>query len=225
MANQPIFNYPNNKLYQYEVYPVLLSCNFIVDSSNGNGLGLRSLKGNGILNVFMHTSASPGTGNNGIVNPNPEAGVIVVQLTNQFNRYLSGFSGAVSPLSGSNLTSVTAGNPYVLTSLGTATAAQLQAIGFPPGVTPALGAAFIASSSTTVPGSATVQAPSLSGIESIEIVGDPNTTLQNSNVYANMGAQIVMQCTKNGALATPANGTVLGLNFYLSNSSVQINGQ
>ena len=39
-------------------FPVLIDCNFIVDPANGNGLGIRSLKGPGVLNVFMHTTAS-----------------------------------------------------------------------------------------------------------------------------------------------------------------------
>ena len=39
-------------------FPVLLDCNFIVDPANGNGLGIRTLKGPGVKNVFMHTTAS-----------------------------------------------------------------------------------------------------------------------------------------------------------------------
>lgn len=38
--------------------PVLVECNFIVDQTNGNGLGIRSLKGANVKNVFMYTSAS-----------------------------------------------------------------------------------------------------------------------------------------------------------------------
>src|ERR1035437_5675784 len=37
--------------------PVLIDCNFIVDSTNGNGLGIRSLKGPGVAHVYMHSSA------------------------------------------------------------------------------------------------------------------------------------------------------------------------
>src|ERR1700677_2888352 len=56
MANR---NFSSNKLYQFESYPVLLSCNFIVDSANGNGLGLRSLKGPGIQAVYMNSASAP----------------------------------------------------------------------------------------------------------------------------------------------------------------------
>lgn len=55
MANR---NYASaGKLYTGHVKPVLIDCNFIVDSTNGNGLGIRSLKGPYVQNVFMNTSA------------------------------------------------------------------------------------------------------------------------------------------------------------------------
>jgi hypothetical protein len=229
---QPQFNYPNNKLYQYEAYPILLSCNFVVDSTNGNGLGIRNLKGTGIANVFMNTSATAAAGNYGVLNPNPQAGMVLVQFQNQFNRYLSGFYGFASPLSGTSLTSVTQHNAYTIVSLGTASLAQWQAKGFPVGMVPAVGASFIATATGTIGGSATVEVPSVSGISSIEVVGDPNQTLQNSNIYQYGGAQMVMQClgpTSSGVTTqvptAPANGTVIGLNFYLSNSSIAVNGQ
>lgn len=232
---QPIFSYPNNKLYQYEAYPVLLSCNFVVDSTNGNGLGIRNLKGSGVANVFMHTSATPAAGNYGVLNPNPASGIVLVQLQNQFSRYLSGFSGFVSPLSGSNLTATTNHVTYVVTGLGTATLAQWQAVGYPLGMTPTLGAAFVATATGTIGGSATVQVQSVSGIQTIEIIGDPNATLQNSNMYQYGGAQLILQTlapTVSGSAydtpmipTAPANNSVLGLNFYLSNSSVTVNGQ
>src|ERR1700748_2627654 len=92
----------------------VLDCSFIVDSANGNGLGIRSLKGSArISSVFMHTSSTPLAGN-----PNPEAGVIMVTLDDNYARYLSGYSGFVSPLSGSNTATLTAGHPYVITVLG-----------------------------------------------------------------------------------------------------------
>ena len=46
------------RLYSFGAQPVLVDCNFIVDATNGNGLGIRSLKGQGVRNVYMATSAS-----------------------------------------------------------------------------------------------------------------------------------------------------------------------
>lgn len=42
--------------YSNITQPVKIDLNFVVDSANGNGLGIRSLKSNGYVdNVFMHT--------------------------------------------------------------------------------------------------------------------------------------------------------------------------
>jgi hypothetical protein len=198
--------------------PVLLDCNFVVDNANGNGLGIRSLKGAGISNVFMHTTATPAPGN-----PNPAPGVIVVQLDDTYFRYYGGFDGFVSPSSGTSLTATTANGLYTITSLGTATPAQWQAVGLPVGLIPTIGQSFIATASATIGGGATVQAPAAagSGIDHIEVFGDPNQTLNNPGGIN----QILLQCFDAGAVTAPANGTVIGLSFYLSNSSVVVQGE
>ena len=223
MANR---NFMSNKLYQFEAYPVLLSCNFVVDSTNGNGLGLRSLKGSGILNVFMHTSATPGS-NNGFLNPNPANGVIMVQLQDNYNRYLGGFSGQVSPISGTPLTSVSRYTAYTIVSLGTATSAQWQAVGLNKGLTPTVGQSFIATASGSIGGSAAVEVVKStgSGIDHLEIMGDPNTTLSVLQSPINGGGIIIINCFNQNAVTAPADGSVVGLNFYLSNSSVSVLGQ
>lgn len=224
MANR---NWPNNKLYQYEIKPVLLTCNFVVDSTNGNGLGIRSLKGSGINAVYMHTSATPAPGN-----PNPSTGVIQVDFTDTYNRYLAGFSGQVMLVGSSSNTPTGAGSPEVITSLGTTTLAQWQAAGLPVGVVPAVGAAFVSKTSGAIGGTGTVAPPVASGIDHIEVVGDPNQTiispiplLGRQPVGPQSGGQILLQCQFEGAATAPANGAVIGLAFLLSDSSIQINGQ
>src|ERR1700677_2652979 len=47
--------------FSFHHFPVSLDANFIVDPSNGNGLGLRSLKTEGIANVFMHSTPAATT--------------------------------------------------------------------------------------------------------------------------------------------------------------------
>jgi hypothetical protein len=223
MANR---NFPNNKLYQFEIMPVLLSCNFIVDSTNGNGFGVRSLKGSGISRVYMNTSATPAAGS-----PNPAAGYIMVQFTDTYNRYLSGFSGQVSNITGSS-SSTTAHVPNIIISLGTATLAQWQAAGLPKGIVPSVGAAFIPSSSGVIGGSAMVALNSPSGIDHIEVCGDPNQTVispvplqVSAPAGPQVGGEMVMVCLLNSTPTAPANGSVIGLNFYLSNSSILLSGQ
>lgn len=197
--------------------------NFIVDSTNGNGLGVRSIKSNGyVRNVFMHTSATPGVGDV-LTNPNPIAGYAMVQFKNNFNYSLSGSNSIVSPLSGSSVTSVTAGHMYVIVSLGTTTLAQWQAVGVLQGFVPSVGMSFIATATGAIGGTGAVQVPSQSGISSIEICGDPNQSINNASI-ANYGGAVVMLQFLNGsgAVTAPANNSVIALRFRFDGSSVSI---
>lgn len=125
-------NLGNNygKFYSMLSKPVLVDCNFVVDSTNGNGLGIRSLKGQGVQNVFMHTSATPGKGPiNGLLNPNPAVGYAWIELAYNYSRYYGGASGFVSPTTGGtlaiNASALTIGNPYIVASVGHAAAGQV----------------------------------------------------------------------------------------------------
>jgi hypothetical protein len=215
MANK----YLKQFMYSPHVYPVLLDFNFVVDSANGNGLGIRSLKGNGISAVYMHTSATPAA-----TNPNPAAGEIIVQLSDNYTGFLGSWGGFVSPLNGSSSTSSTANVINVIVSLGTATVAQWQAVGLPLGIAPAVGVGFVATSSALIGGSAAVQlrATAGSGIDHIEVVGDPNAGLvnsliQNPAIQQANGGYVYMACFKNTVLTAPADNSVIGLQFYLNN--------
>lgn len=207
---------PHNKL-------TLLDCSFVVDASNGNGLGIRSLKNSGrISSVYMHTtSVLAGSGN-----PNPASGYIYVTLQDNYNRYLAGASGFVAPVSGTPInvtTGVTAGLAYIIVSLGTTSVAQWHALGLPLNITPAVGVSFIAPATTTATGTGVIEVPATagSGIDHIEVIGDPN--LMNSNganvLGAGNGMQFVLACYKNGVLTAPAAGTVIGLTFEMNNSA------
>ena len=219
--------------YCSHITPVLVDCNFVVDAANGNGLGIRSLKGQGVQDVFMHTSATPSAGNSGIVNPNPASGYILVKLADNFSRYYGGFSGFVSPVSGTPIlvasAGVTTGLAYVIVSVGTTTTAGWQSLGLPAGIIPAVGASFIAKATTTALGTGAVEVPATagSGITNIEVVGDPNTILSPIPVGGspNFGGWIVLSCFASGTLTAPAAGSVCGLSFYLSQSSVKVAGE
>lgn len=117
------------RFYSSLVRPVLLDCSFVVDSTNGNGLGIRSLKGAGVRDVFMYTSASAGKGNGGMLNPmahTASEGYAWVQLKDNYAAYCGGFQGFVSPSTGSTIaingTALTVGTPYVIATVGHATA-------------------------------------------------------------------------------------------------------
>lgn len=234
MANRNFSN--GGKIYAMETKPVLVSCNFVVDSTNGNGLGIRSLKGPLVQNVFMNTSATAGPGNSNpaspnvvVTNPNPSAGSIIVQLQDNFTRSLCGFDARVSPVSGSPLTATTIHVPVIIVALGTATLAQWQAKGLPLGITPAVGVAFVPSASGTIGGSAAVEiaAATGTGVCTIETLGDPNLSIApNPTKSQGFGAQMILQCRDYaGALVAPADGSVISLSFYLSDSSVSVQGE
>lgn len=223
MANR---NYPNSRMYTGHFMPVLLDCNFVVDSTNGNGLGIRSLKGPYIANVFMHTSSTPAGGN-----PNPASGTIVVQMQDNFNRSFCGFNAVVSPLSGSALkvdnSALTAGVAYTITTLGTTTVTAWHTLGVPAGVTPAVGVSFIAASvgagGNTSTSRVMATAAAGSGVATFETVGDPNLSIAPDRTTGQTyGATFIIQCRDYaGALVAPTDGSVISLSFYLSNSGVQ----
>lgn len=195
-----------------------IDINFVIDSTNGNGFGVRSLKAPAGTHVYMHTSATPAAGN-----PNPAPGYVLVQLAADYLGYVTGFSGFAGPASGTpiNITSgVTLGNPYIITSLGSTTMAQWEAVGLPLGITPNLGSAFIAAGATTGVGSGQVQAPAASGsgVDHVELVGDPNQTLNGtagSWVLAEFLAATSSGVTTLQATA-PANNSVVGMRFVMS---------
>lgn len=223
MANR----YFNQFQYSFHKMPVLISCNFIVDHTNGNGLGIRSLKGQGVSSVFMNTSQTPAAGS-----PNPAAGYIAVKLQDNYNKYLYGGYGLVSPLSGSNIAvdasdaALTAGIPYVITVVGTTTIADWITLGVPVGVVPAVGVSFVAKATGAGAGNGQVQLAKVtgSGLTSIEVVGDPNQSVAPTGVGAIMGSSFILQClaATNSSTTTlkptaPADGTIIALQFMMSN--------
>ncbi len=182
--------------YVPHVTPVMVDCNFVVTPTNA--LGITALKGQGVANVFMHTSTTPGRGSNGYLNPNPAAGIIMVQLTDNFYKYYGGYSQVTAPNSTAS-TSTVANVVNVITVLGTATAAQWLTVGLPPGVTAAVGVAFVATTAAVIGGSAqtAIVAPAGSAIQSIEISGG-NANLSLSAIPVggspNVGGFLYFSC-------------------------------
>jgi hypothetical protein len=161
-------------------------------------------------------------------NPNPLPGYAWVQFNNNFNYYLGGFSGFVSPLSGTQVaidaTALVKGQAYVITTLGTSTLADWLAVRLPPGLTPTVGQSFIAIKTGNGAGSGKVMVPLVSGVNSVEVVGDPNQSIANANIAANGGAWVLVQFLLGGILTAPADGSVAGMNFNFDGSSVTVDG-
>jgi hypothetical protein len=224
------FGLNGKSYYTNVVTPQDVSLNFIVDSTNGNGLGVRSIKSNGYVQaVFMKTSATPGA-LNGLTNPNPQAGFAVVRFRNNFNVYLGGFSGQVVPVTAPTTTALTLGNVYVITVLGTTTQAQWVAAGLEPGFTAAVGVTFVAAATASLSGTGKVGLPGVGNTLAVNAVGNSNLSLASSNLSSG-GAQVVVQFSgataagNTALLATaPADGTTVGMTFKFDASSVTIDG-
>lgn len=210
--------------------PVLLDCNFVVDEANPNGLGQRSLKGPGIKNVFMHTTAPlVGSGN-----PNPALGFAMVTFDSNYYRYFGGFEGFVSQLSGAPIlvtAGLTIGTTYVIALVGTTTQAEWESLGLPHAVKANVGVAFVATSAAAGTGTGVVEVPATngSGVNKVEVIGDPNQSLTSGNGTDTRPADpyiIVRFMAGEPAVATqPADNSVCGMAFYLSNSSQQLAGE
>ena len=202
------FGLNGKSIYSNVAKPILVNLNFIVDSTNGNGLGVRSVKSNGYVeSVFMNTNQTLGV-INGITNPNPAAGYAQITFKNNFNYYLGGFSGQIIPTTSNSTTSTTAGNVYVITGLGTATLAQWQAAGLPAGFTPTVGQSFVALASGSIGGSATVGLPGVPSSYLLTVIGDPNQSLNNANIAQYAGAHLIVQFSQ-----ISVSGTVGALTF------------
>jgi hypothetical protein len=175
------------------------------------------------------TQAATGTHTGSITyqavgSPNPAAGIILVQMQDNYNTYLGGFAGFVSPLSGTAIlvtTGVTAGVAYVIASLGTTSAAQWALLGVPANITPAVGVAFVAPLTTTATGSGVIESTVSAGIDHIEVIG--NTDLSNSNGAIVLGqaggVQVVSACYASTVLTAPVSQTVVGMTFHFNDSA------
>jgi len=214
MANR---NWLSQKMYQMEAYPVLVSCTFVVD--NTAAAGVSNLTGGTVQNVWMNSVAAGGG------NPNPVAGVIQINLQDNYSKLLGMSVAVAEPTSGAPLAAVVAGVPYVITALGTTSLAQWQAVGLPVGVTPAVGQCFVATATQAIGGTGSVETGVDVAAPEVSLAGDPNTMLQKSNSAVNGGAQFVLITRAAGAVTALTNGTKVRVNLYLSNSSVQVQGQ
>lgn len=213
------------KVYSMHTSPVLIDCNFVVDNTQTTGIS--SLKGPTVASVLMNSvAATPSM----VI----AAGTILVKLQDAYNRVFAGISGQViSPGSGSSLkidnAALTIGVAYQITTVGNATAAQLQAVGMPRGMTPAVGVSFIATS-TGIAGNVLttrVQAAASSNICQIELAADPSLTCSpNPSANQGYGAYLILQCRDYaGALVAPTAGSKISLEMYFSNSSVTTQGE
>lgn len=114
------------KFYSFQSKPVLLDLEFQVLLADSKGFGIKagSLKGQGVKNVFMQSSATPATGNP-FVNTT-SAGYVLINLAYNYARAYCVDYRITSPVTGSALaingSALTAGVPYQIVTVGSGTA-------------------------------------------------------------------------------------------------------
>lgn len=207
--------------YVPHVTPVVVDCSFTVAPADTGGFGITGLKGQGVSQVYMHTSATPAVGN-----PNPANGIIVVKLADNFSKLYQ--LGASFHAANSTATTSTVANVInVISTLGTATYAQWLAVGLPAGVIPAIGVAFIATSSAVIGGSAqtAIVTATGAGIDHIEHQGALDLMPVPVGGSPNVGGLLFLSCYKNTVLTAPTTGTIIRLDMYMSQSSVVVAGE
>ena len=211
--------------YSNIVMPQEIDIQFTVNAADTGGLGVTGIKSNGwVRNVFMHTSATPGTGTDSVVNPNPATGQGIIQLKQNFNAFIGMLYSIQSPVTGGAVTSLTNHVAYQINSLGTTTTAQWVAAGLPVGVTPAVGVAFVATATASLGGTGNVKALAESGVLSVETLGNTNLAI-NSNIAANGGQYILFQfLSATSTVTNPTDTTVVGLTLIFDRSSVTVDG-
>lgn len=116
------------RMYSSLVKPVIVDLNYIVDSTNANGLGIRGLSGSLVKDVFMYTTQTAGVGNSGVTNPMAQTaskGYAWILLKENYAKYLGHFGDINSPVTGSNVaingSALTVGVPYEITAVGHST--------------------------------------------------------------------------------------------------------
>ncbi len=114
------------KSYSFQSKPVILDLEFQVLLADSAGYGIKagSLKGQGVSQVFMQSSATPATGNP-FVNTT-SAGYFLVKLAYNYARAYCLDHKITSPVTGGalaiNATALTAGLPYQIVTVGAGTA-------------------------------------------------------------------------------------------------------
>lgn len=198
MANR----YFTQFFYTPHKMPVMLDCNVAIGATGAVG----TVKGPGIYGITRLTT-----------------GIYQIKLQDNYNKFFKLDWNLEAPVTGSavNDGSFSVGTVYQITTVGTT---DWTAAGLPAGQTAAVGMVFKAA---TIGGAGTGAAKALgtSGIFAVEVVGNPQLMLAPTG-SANIGGIITIKCLNaSGAATDPADGSVLFLDLYLSNSSVVVQGE
>lgn len=204
-------SYPNQFVESFQSGLTYIQASMTVDStqtSNTSNYKISNLSGNGIANVAL-----VGTG------------VYKVTLTNSFFTLLD-FHANIQGPTGTPvaIASLAATTPYVVSTVGTSTAASWVIAGVPQSLSSsvAVGMAFVSSAdSSTATGSGYAAPVITSGVSTVQVYGNPNLTINTTQASALPYFMFQTLYTSAGpvlAPATPVDGTVLRINMFFRNS-------
>lgn len=175
------------------------------------------------------TSGLQGTGVKSVANQ--ATGVYKVTLSGKFYKFL-GFSHSDSGINDTAnhvaIASLSNGVPYVITTVGTSTAADWTLAGLDSGVVPAVGVAMTAVTAASGSGGNGFASPVIvNGITKLQVYGDPNTTLNpavGTDPYFYI--QTLYDASSNiVAPAVPVDNTIIRFQLLVRNSSVKGKGE
>lgn len=222
----------NQYMYSMHVKPVSITAKWTVLATNGAGVtgfagqgaggfgaanSANTSFGGGIASVTGYSS-SPASGNNML------QGNVLINFSDNYTGLYGMSYNIVSPVTGSAVlltTGLSLGQVYQITTVGTSTAANWQAVGLPVGITPAVGVAFQASTASAGTGTGAVKATACSQLDTIEFVGDPNFTLapvtQSSVGFGGSpGGYVLLNMYKTVTLQQPTDGTIVAVTFLFN---------
>lgn len=174
------------------------------------------------------SGATSGLQGSGIYSVAKEAtGIYRVTLEDNYNRFLfASFNFIANAVTGGTITagSFVTGTTYKILTLGNT---DFNAVGVPSQVTPAVGMTFVATGAGS--GTGTVKAVALSGVLGVEVLGDPNLTINvtpsTTQNTAPAGTFLIECLDAAGAAVEPVDGSVLEFMILLRNSSVKGKGE
>lgn len=189
--------------YTPHAMPVLIDCNVAIGATGAVG----TLKGPGVASITRQSQ-----------------GIYLIRLQDNYNKCFNVQASFEAPVTGSDVPdgSFSVGTTYIITAVGTT---DWTAAGLPAGLTAAVGMSFKAATIGGA-GTGTAKAVGSSGIFAVEMVGDPNLEIAPTVPAGTVGGYLTVKCLNaSGAATDPASGSKMHLMIYLSNSSVQVQGE
>lgn len=205
MANR---NFPASRTFGFNLLPVRLESSFNVGAS---GAVSSAKVNNGVKSITRLA-----------------AGIYQLQLDDNYAAFLSAQINFKAPVTGSNVaaTALTPGVVYEITALGTTTQAQWVTAGVPSGITASVGLSFLAAATSS--GNGTAKAIGASGVNTIEMVGNPQQGLSNQPfVQGSGGSYLIFKCIgptsssdTTPIAVDPASGSICYIELIMNNSQV-----